>query len=103
MGASVTDVIQEITQSLLALLVVGGCIALALVLILRGQPATDVPDWLTLALGAVAGFYFGARGASSTIATLTNGPMHLVASLSQRAPQRATDPAPTAPTEGTTA
>ena len=84
MNKTATELIQEITQAALALMVVGGCVIATFVLILRGDPATQMPDWLTLALGAVVGFYFGARNSAPIIASLTNGPMTLVANASSR-------------------
>lgn len=99
MGTTLGEAIQEITQAVLAIIVVGGSVGLVLVLVLRGQDANAVPDWLTLALGAVTGFYFGARASSAVVNTMTNGPLHLIASMQQRAPRRSTDPEPVGPEE----
>ena len=82
MSRTNTELIQEITQAALALLVVGGCVIATFVLIMRGEQASQMPDWLTLALGAVIGFYFGARNSAPIIASLTNGPMSLIANAS---------------------
>lgn len=103
MNSTASEVIQEITQSVIALVVVAGSIGIGLVLILRGENPNDLPAWLGLALGGVTGFYYGARGNNATVAALTNGPLHLVASMAQRAPQRATDPQPTPATTETPA
>lgn len=99
MNRTATDIVQEVTQSLIALLVIGGSLAVLIMMIMRGQDANAEPNWLIGLAFGVAGFYFGARNNNATIATLTNGPLHLIASMNQRAPRRATDP-PTADAPG---
>lgn len=92
MSNNVTALIQEITQAVLAVLTLAGSVVVAILLIQHGGTG-DVPAWLALGVGAVLGFYFGARTAAPTITALTNGPMHLLAAATQRSPNgRSTDP-----------
>lgn len=95
MNGSAAEMVQEITQAVLAVLTVAGALAVAVLLISRGSGTGDIPAWLALGVGAVIGFYFGSRGQNSTIATMANGPLHLIAAMNQRQPRRAGDPIPT--------
>lgn len=92
MNRSASDLVQEITQAVLAVMTLAGALVVGVLLISRGSSTGDIPAWLALGVGAVLGFYFGARGQNSLVATMTNGPLHLLAAANQRGPRRATDP-----------
>lgn len=64
---------ELLIQGALAAILLVGMMAVIIIELVRGQPVS-VPDALTLAVGAVVGFFFGARsvrsGAQSTTETV---------------------------------
>jgi len=54
------DLLEVLTQGILALSLIVGAIILTLIQVMRGQSLL-IPDWLTLAIGAVVGYFFGTR------------------------------------------
>lgn len=46
-----------VAQAVVGILVIGGAIAYSLIELLRGENAVP-PDWLTLSVGAVIGYFF---------------------------------------------
>lgn len=69
-----SDTVAElIIQGALAAILLVGMLVVIVTELLRGQPV-NVPDALTLAVGAVVGFFFGARsvrtGAQSATETV---------------------------------
>lgn len=70
------DRIHGLVQGALAIIVVGSACAIAVTAVLRGQSVPDVPAWLTLAIGAILGFFFGqgtAQKFRQGVTTATNG------------------------------
>jgi len=58
------ETLELIVQGMLATVLVVGGIVLALIQLERGSTPT-LPDWLTLAIGSVMGYFFGTRMARS--------------------------------------
>ena len=73
MRTSYSELLEQLIQAIIAIIVIGGAIAIAIVLLLNGRDISNLPSWLTLALGAVLGFYFGQRGVGLGISKGTNG------------------------------
>jgi uncharacterized membrane protein AbrB (regulator of aidB expression) len=59
-GAVSLDVLETLIQGILALALIAGAIVLTVIQVMRGQSIV-IPDWLSLATGAVIGYFFGTR------------------------------------------
>lgn len=99
MNDSAPDTVQEVTQGIIAVTVVIGSLAVSIIGLVAQHNGGDIPVWLAVALGAVTGWYFGARQVTPTVRAMTNGPLHTIADLAQRHGPRATDNVPTPTTE----
>lgn len=60
------DLIFEITAACVALLVIGGAIAVTVLQIWQRGALVDPPGWLQTAVGAVIGFYFARRSSAES-------------------------------------
>lgn len=61
----ISELRLSIAQALLGIIVIGGAIAFALIQLFRNQNPVP-PDWLTLSVGAVIGFYFANNSQQTT-------------------------------------
>ena len=64
---------REVFQGVIALIIVVGAISVTVLLIVQGRNLDNIPAWLTLLLGAVAGTYFGQTGVQAGMSKATNG------------------------------
>lgn len=55
------ETLYAIAEVVLALLVVGGAAAIAIVSVLQHGVVLDIPAWLAAQVGTVIGFYYGGR------------------------------------------
>lgn len=69
-----TEMVQEVTAAIVAVITVGGALALTAFQVVNNQ-ALSVPEWITLLIGAIVGAYFtrsasqnGARQAGTAAA-----------------------------------
>lgn len=56
-----TDLVMEITAALIATLVIGGAVVIAVINTYEHNNGVSTPDWLQVAVGTVIGFYFARR------------------------------------------
>lgn len=68
----------SIAQGIVAIIVIGGAVAFAILQLLRGQNPVP-PDWLTLSVGAIIGYFFA------------NNSQQLTTILQQRSTQNTID------------
>lgn len=55
------DLVMEITAALIAVLVIGGAVVIAIINTYERGNGVTTPDWLQVAVGTVIGFYFARR------------------------------------------
>lgn len=67
------DRLREVFQGAIALVIVGGAVGVTVLLIAQNRSLENIPAWLTLLLGAIAGTYFGQTGVATGVAKATNG------------------------------
>lgn len=73
MRTAYSERIEQVVQAVIAILVIGGGLAIAVVELLRGADINKLPGWLLILVGLVGGLYFGARNVKQGISAGTNG------------------------------
>lgn len=73
MRSAYSERLEQLVQAVIAIIVIGGGLAIALIELLRGLDLDKLPGWLLILVGAVGGLYFGQRGVGLGIAKGTNG------------------------------
>lgn len=82
MRTGYNEVLEQWIQAVVALSMILGTLALAFVLLIRGESLSAIPNWITLALGAVIAWYFGGRTFKLGVSSGTNGVLDAAAKVS---------------------
>lgn len=78
------DIIDRIIAGSVALVALGGAIAIAILGLLRTGSVFSPPDWLTVLLGGVAGYYLNRSGVAQGAGVVTNGTLTTVTEVAKR-------------------
>lgn len=97
--------VDRIIAGSIALLALGGAVAIAILGLVRAGTVASPPDWLTVLLGGVGGYYLNRSGVAQGAATVTNGTLTTVTQVAQsvRGQSRSTDHPTAAPPQETAA
>lgn len=83
---------RELFQGGIALTIVIGAIGVTVLLIVQGRSVEQIPAWLTLLLGAIAGTYFGQSGVATGVSRATNGMLDAARKFAEVAAATPPDP-----------
>lgn len=91
-----SDTIDRVIAGSIALLALGGAVAIAIIGEIHTGSVASPPDWLSVLLGGVGGYYLNRSGVAQGAGVVTNGTLTTVQKVAQsvRAPSRSTDPQP---------
>lgn len=73
MRTGYSERLEQVVQGVIAVIVIGGGLSIAVIELLRGMDLNQLPGWLLILVGAVGGLYFGQRGVGLGISKGTNG------------------------------
>jgi pantothenate kinase type III len=90
----VNETLKELTQWSLAAILVGAGVAYSIIGLMKGHPSSDIPAWLSTAIGAAIGYYFGQRTQASTMSGISNGVTGMIRQLAERQQAQTSQQAP---------
>lgn len=89
-----SDIWKELAQWSLAAILVGAGVSYSLISLVQGEPTTDIPAWLSIAIGTAIGYYFGQRTQASTMSGISNGVTGMIRQLAERQQAQPSQQAP---------